>query len=119
MAGKLINSKYKTDDDRIFQIRTAPATALLAFGSQQNAPPVGGVTEPEPTVLRRDVSERGLKTRKVILVWTDVVPPGYSPTGRLPVPILTPEIFAAIQLDQECLYRGFQAKVVSKQRERN
>jgi len=118
MAGNFVNSKYKANDGRIFRVRIQPETSLLAFGSQQNAPPVGAVTEKERLPIWKDVKEVGLKTRKIYIKWNAQAPTGYSLSNSLYVVILTPEIWDAIELDQVGTYLGQTFTVVSKIRER-
>jgi hypothetical protein len=118
MAGIFVNSRYKADDGRVFRIKIQPETALLSFGSSQNAPTVNAVSEPERLVIKRDVSEFGLKVRKISVKWVAGIPSGYKATSILYIPILTPELFLAIQSEQQGSYLGGTVEVISKIRER-
>lgn len=113
MAGKLKLSRYKDDLGNVYPIRVSPATELLAFGTQQNAPTVDPITEKSLLVIRRDASEFGLKTRKIAVRWVNDVPVGYVNTTTLYIPILTKLIFDAITIGQIATYRGEPVQVVS------
>lgn len=118
MAGIFVRSRYKTDDGKIFRCRIQPETALLAFGSQQNAPPVGNPTEKKELRLRKSVRETGITSRKIAVRWVSDIPSGYKPGSILYIPVLTPEIFSAIQLDQQGTYLAGTIVVISKLGER-
>lgn len=118
MAGVFIASKYKADNGDVYRIKIQPETALLAFGSAQNAPTVNAVNQQKQLRVRKSVKENGLTTRKVGVRWVTNPPATYKPSAILYVPILTPELFLAIQLDQQATYLGGTVIVVSKLIER-
>jgi len=113
-----VYSKYKTDGGQIFPVLIAPRTLQLAFGSATNA-----ATESDPTTdttlkIRRDVSEFGITSRKVLLRWAEEAPFGYNQSAAIYVPILTPELFTAIQRGQTGIYVGKAVVVAKKIKER-
>ena len=118
MAGVFVSSKYKADNGDVYRVKIQPETALLAFGSAQNAPTVNAVNQQKPLRLRKTVKENGLTSRKIGVRWVANVPATYKPSTVLYVPILTPELFLAIQLDQQASYLGGTVTVVSKLVER-
>lgn len=118
MAGVFISSKYKADNGDVYRVKIQPETALLAFGSAQNASTVNPVNQPRQLRIRKTVKETGLTSRKIGVKWVSSVPATYKQATILYIPILTPELFAAIQLDQQATYLGGIVTVVSKLSER-
>lgn len=106
MAGRFIRSKYKANNGDVYRVVIQPETALLSFGSVQNAPTVNNVTEKVPLRIKKPLLEKGVKARKMGIKWSEDPPTGYSQDTILYIPILTPELFAAIQLDQLGTYLG-------------
>lgn len=111
-------SKYKTDGGQVFPVSIAKRTEDLSFGTTTNSPTALGYTTEATFKIRKDVSEFGITSRKVIVKWTGAVPPGYSSAAKLYIPVLTPELFAAIQKGQEGVYLGLPIQVLKKIKER-
>lgn len=116
MAKRL--SKYKTDGGSIFPCVVGAQTELLSFGSTANEPPPGGPTTDVTLAIRKDVGEVGITSRKVYVRWRGSPPLGYEPGRGFYVPILTPELFAAIAIGQIGQYIGTEIQVRKKIKER-
>lgn len=113
-----IYSKYKTDGGQIFPVVIAPRTQQLAFGSTTNSPTESAPTTDVTLKIRRDVSEFGVTSRKVLLRWAEEAPFGYNQSAAIYVPILTPELFTAIERGQGGVYVGKAVVVAKKIKER-
>jgi len=113
-----VYSKYKTDGGQVFPVLIAPRTIQLAFGSTINSATESSLSTDVTLKIRRDVSEFGITSRKVLLRWAEEAPFGYNQSAAIYVPILTPELFAAIERGQGGVYVGKAVVVAKKIRER-
>lgn len=122
-AGPFIFSRYLANSlagNPIMPIRIQPETQDMVLGGAANAP--GGATVTLP--LRVNVSggnnSLGVKPRTVTLRWVAGNPAGYSPNGRLRVPILSQILWEAIDPGITTgTYLGEQVLVVGKSPERS
>lgn len=121
-AGNFIFSRYRSTSlpgDPVMIARIQPETQDLVLGGAANEPGGATVTLPLRVNISGNTNSLGVKPRTVTLRWVTNVPEGYAPNGVLRVPILSPELWDAVDPGITTgTYLGGTVRVVGKSPER-
>jgi hypothetical protein len=117
-AGAYTPSKYEADSGNIYSIRVQPETISATIGGTANAAPAGAIDQEVSAKVSKGNRGYGVKPRTVTFRWTGAVPDGYSTTGLVTLPILTPTVYGGIVKGEAVNYLGSTGSVVSKSPER-
>lgn len=117
-AGPFITTSYQSTTlpgNPIMIARIQPETQSLVLGGAQNEQGGATVTLPLRVNISGNKNSLGVKPRTVTLRWTAAPPDGYSPNGTLVVPILSQNLWDAIDpLVTTGTYLGAAVVVVGK-----
>lgn len=111
--GGFLNAFYEADNGDVTSIRIQPETASAAFSpGGTNVIPAGPAIS---AITRVGGSRReyGRKARSV-RISSSTPPTGFKPNSPISLPILTPDVYAAIPRGGEVTYRGATWRVVGK-----
>lgn len=113
-SGAFTRSRYETDQGNICRIRVQPETIAATVGGTANAAPTDPVTSGFPSAhARGSRSQIGITARRITVAFA-TPPAGYKADQLLSIPILTPDLYNAIDLDDAVTYLGASGVVVGK-----
>lgn len=118
-AGQFERTKYEADNGDIYPIRVQPETLAATFGGTANAAPTGAVDQQGLARVSGGNRRIGIKARSVTIAFTATPPTGYEPNQLLRVPILTLDLYNAINPNSTTgSYLGVNVIVVGKNAQR-
>lgn len=118
-AGQFERTKYEADNGDIYPIRVQPETLAATFGGTANAAPTGAVDQQGLARVSGGNRRIGIKARSVTIAFTGTPPTGYEPNQLLRVPILTLDLYNAINPNSTTgSYLGVNVIVVGKNAQR-
>lgn len=119
-AGVFAQARYRASYSAVAQIhpiRVQPETVGLTIEGVGNDAPTDPITNPISARVSGGRRGAGLFARTVTLQFVSTLPAGYTPTGRLRVPLLNPEIAAVASRGAAGVYLTLPVTVVGTQAE--
>ena len=114
-AGAFNVSKYESNiGTRIYPIRIQPESLAATFGGTANDAPAGAVTEPIFAKVSRSNGGYGVKPRAVSVRFTAAPPTNYKADQTYRIPVMTSDLWDAINPASVGTYLGVATVVVSK-----
>ena len=117
-SGVFTRSIYEADNGDFHPIRVQDTTISLAFGSTTNAAGDGPIDNPVSAKVSNGNRAFGVKPRSVTITFESAPPSGYKSNAYIRVPILTPDVYNAINTGDTCTYLGSTGTVAGKNPER-
>lgn len=105
-AGQQVDAVYETEKATVgYKCKVQPETLTLTINLVANASSSAATRPDQPrAIMNGSRRSRGVNARKVRLVFTGALPPGYSPDSIITLPCLTKAFFAECQEDATGTY---------------
>lgn len=117
-AGAFTTSRYEANAGTIHNIRVQPETLTATFDGTTNAAPAGAVDSAFWAKCSKGNTEYGLRPRSIVIAWdAGAAPTGYLETDTIPIPVMTPAVFAGASIGDAISYLGGTGTVSAKRAE--
>lgn len=114
-AGIFEKAKYQADNGLdIYPVRVQEETMQLVIDGIANDEPAAAKTMPVRARIAGKRRQIGMNCRKIRIEFTGAPPAGYALNQVLTVPILTPDMFNGIEVDDTGTYLGVPIIVIGK-----